>query len=382
LDSYGAIWTQRENKGLARFHEGQWHAIEEVSPSAFIEMMAPGSEGRMIIQTGNNCYYWKCPPMVTAYSSLKELVTDNVDDVTMYYTHWPRSATTNIYNYSMGLVADQAGYIWLLESGKLSVLIDGHWRSCETALRGAGSRSGMVAYLNRIGGNGTVYVSDLKLRHDDGMSFYGTVESSPSFYGEDYQPVFTEAPHSIHSTETRQAIRDANDALWIAGSTGYAKGSGASWCDVTTGQLALRMKNSESIIECENRGWAYFCDLSGNVWLTNIWGQGDNMFNIWWNGSIVASVKVPYATANANTFFSDAIGSVYIWTIAGLYHLTADETSHFTDYHINTIYNIEGLKGRTLKLAYSAQGYLVISTRLDTYPRIDNLNLIPFPNTN
>jgi hypothetical protein len=366
IDSKGAIWAQRQDQSLARFHKEKWYQIAGVPASADIRMLVPGSEGRMIIQTNDNCYYWKGGPSAVSYYTLRKLVTKNYNDISSHYTHWPRESTT-FGTFVMGLVADQAGYVWLLESRRLSVLINGSWKSGEMPLRNAGSEDGEVEYLNRIGESGSVYVSDFNLRHDGGISFYGSVENN--------KLVFTEAPHSIDSRETRLAIRDANDALWVAGSLGY----GASTSDVITGQLALRIENAQNVQEFENSGWAYLCDLANNVWLAQIRGQADNMFYILRAGIIVGSVQIPNATSYKDTLFSDKAGSVYAWTVAGLYHLIASKESDFTDYQVDRLYSIEGLFGNVEQLAYSSQGYLAIVTYSDAVPRQYHLHLIPLP---
>ena len=364
IDSAGRIWTKILNLGLIYFNNNEWTRVSDISPSEIIQMLLPGDHGRVIIKTSGKCYYW-ADEIVSPYNTIKELIADNYHDVSENFTSTPDSSRT-YGTFVQGVLSDKAGYIWLLESRKLSVLINGTWHSCESPLLSAGSRNGEVEYINRCS-QGRIYATDFLLLHDKGKSFYGYVENG--------KPVFITAPHSTNSKETKKAVRDVNDGLWIA----CNRGSAAATSDFISGQFALRINDKDQTQELVNNGWAFLSDKAGNVWLGDIRGGNSGQFNLWRDDKIINKVDVPTADEYTIDLFSDKKGSVYVQTVSGLYHLTSSSKSNYSDYQVDKRYDIPNLPGTILQMSYSELGFFVITTYPLVGPREYYINLIHKP---
>jgi hypothetical protein len=366
VDSAGDIWAALEDGALWRFDGTAWHATEGMAANEYVNMLLPGEAGRLIIGTNRACYY-RAEATMTKHNSLRNAIAQNaVDIVANYRTVTPPARCYT--NFLLSLAADGDGNIWLLESTgsskKLNVFIDGQWLDARPALTAAGSVTGTVGYMNTVGGRREVYLCDFMLLHDGGRSFFARVE--------DGQIVLSDAPHCTDLDQIRLNIRDPSDALWIPGRVGYA----ADRCDVTYGQLALRAGPTGILQEFTDLGWAQLCDASGVVWMGKIWNEWATRFSLWRQGQICGQVAVPF---DPQWLFSDAEGSVYIWTKGGLCHMTASASSGFSDYALSDYYVKPVLPGNILQFAYSENGFVVLRTRSDWAPRVSQVVLIPLP---
>jgi len=361
VDSEGAVWADLENRGISRFSDGRWHAVPGLTGARGLSFFLPGEDGRVIGGTGSDLFY-RTPQSVTRHPDIRQLVTANRADIAKTFGTTP-PADRCIGTYVNGLVADRAGHIWLLWSRQLSVLIDGKWSTAKPALLSAGSRLGTVDYLNTVGGRNKVYVTDFMLFHDKGGSFYGVVENG--------RPVFAKAPHTRDRQDMCYSVRDQQDALWVAGSLGGSAGT-ADWI---SDQLALQLGDAGVVGELTNNGWARLCDDAGNVWLAEVRGGEANEFQVWRGGEIVDTIRVP--TANESSQIrSDRAGSVYVWTQAGLYHLTATPESGYKDFEVDGSYSLADLPGHDGRFTVSRQGYGVFWIRAGSGRRRCHVSLV------
>lgn len=168
------------------------------------------------------------------------------------------------------------------------------------------------------------------------------------------------------------SVRDPEDALWVPGRVSRA----VNGCDVTEGQLALRVGSDGVIQQFRDFGWAQLCDASGVVWMGNIWNNWANRLSLWREGEIRGQVEIPF---DPGWLCSDAEGSVYAWTKAGLYHLTASASSGFTDYAVSGYWLKPVLPGNILQFACSEKGFIVLRTYSDGAPREFHVVMIPLP---
>lgn len=364
IDSTGAIWAVLDDGGMSRFDGGQWHPIPELKSDAGFRLLLPGDGRRMLGQSQQGFFYWS-PGYFARRTDLKALIADHREDIVRYFGATADEARGH-GTFVTGLVADKAGNVWLLESRKLSVLAGGKWINAKPALLAAGSRLGEVEYLNTVGGRGSVFVSDFMSVHSGGKSHFGRIENG--------QPVFSAAPHTCDRREMCRSIRDPQDRLWLAGSI---RGSGGT-CDWISGQLALPVADSGVVTEIKNEGWAALCDTAGNVWLGQVRGGQPNEYRIWRNGAIAGRVSVPTADESSR-LVSDAAGSVYVWTLSGLYHLTAAGTSGGADFKVDRLYTVTDTPGSMEKLFLGAQGWLALYTHTGSSPRARYLCLVHLP---
>ncbi|MBN1511806.1 MAG: hypothetical protein JXB13_07310 [Phycisphaerae bacterium] len=358
----GSVWTDSVDKGLVRFDGEQWAEVGAFKTRAPVRVFLPVAQGDVLVKSDQGCSYIGRDHVCTR-ADLRTVVSECREQLRRsVVTNRSRGGSSGLY----GIAVDLSGNIWLLEARMLSVLVDDRWVSAKAKLLEAGSRSGEVEYLSTIGDGSRVYMTDFGLAHDRGRSFYGRVE--------DGKIVIEPAPHTSELREMYRSVRDESGALWVPGSVRRACGTS----DRISGQVAYRLTETGVVDEVVNGGWATLHDKGGNVWLGGIRGKGENQFNVWRNGEIVAHVVIPFAHEDT-PLFSDRPGSVYAWTDAGLQHLTQCEESDPSRWSIAGVYTPTNIEGHRHETASSDLGFIVLTTYSDAGGRRSFLHLIPFP---
>ena len=356
----GAVWAGLEDKGFSRFDGKAWQPVKALAGEKSVVWLDFGRNGEVLLYTDKGYELLDAQGgSVGEDEDLAALVVRCRARITAAFSG-PRGVDNN------GIVVDKGGNIWLVES--LKVLAGDQWLEASQALSDAGMRSNNVEYLALLGDGSRVYVTDLFLVHDGGRSFFGEVQ--------DGRLVFAPAPHT---SERVLNVMDHEGAFWLPGSVTISRGT----CDSLEAQLAQRLTEKGIIQEIKNAGWPYLCDKAGNVWLGKILGGPRNQFNIWRKGKIEATVSIP---SGGNYFagpFSDRLGSVYVWTESGLYHLTADSAAP-AKYAVKTVWHPRGIEGEITGVAYSDLGYFVFLSTVERYEgtRMDTryfVTLIPLP---
>jgi hypothetical protein len=366
VDSTGDAWAALEDKGLCRFDGTQWQAAEDIPPEyGRVHLLLPGTAGRIIVGTDGG-YYYRKDGAATKHDSLRDVIAQNLDDIIASY----QTATPGdrCYNTFVSVVADGAGNVWLLDSRKLSVFMDGQWLDAESALIPGGSRTGKVEYVNTVAGRGAVYLSDFKLPYEHGRSFCAHVD--------DAQVIVSDAPHCTDWTRMQLSVRDPEGTLWIPGH--YSSGLGPT-CDLIDGRLVPRGGEQGVIQPFSSLGWPMLCDAAGIVWTGQIQGEPATKLNLWRERSLLGQVEIPF---EPRWLFSDREGSVYIWTYGGLYRLTASGPG-LTDYAVSEYYLTPTTFGDVVQFAYSEKGFVVLRTEsyFPSYssPRVFRLLIVPIP---
>ncbi|HET6441528.1 MAG TPA: hypothetical protein VFH53_04050, partial [Phycisphaerae bacterium] len=343
----GAVWAGLEDQGFSRFDGKVWQPVKALAGKKSVLWVDFGRNGEVLLKTDTGYELLDAKgDSVGADEDLAALVVRCRARITAVFAHRHGVELT-------GIGVDKGGNIWLVERRRLRVLVGERWLEANQALCDAGMRSEEVEYLTLLGDGSRVYVTDLGMVHDGGRSFFGEVQEG--------RLVFVPAPHT---SERVLSVVDHEGAFWLPGSVTISMGTS----DKTTAQLAQRLTEKGTVQEIKNAGWAYLCDKAGNVWLGHIGGGPRNQFNIWRNGKIEATVSIPASGNYFNGPISDRLGSVYVWTESGLYHLMADSAAP-AKYAVKTVWHPCGIEGKITGFAYSDLGYFVF---LSTVERDDN----------
>ncbi|MBU1043178.1 MAG: hypothetical protein KJ915_02115 [Candidatus Omnitrophica bacterium] len=364
VDSNGNIWAILEERGLSFYDGKTWHLAPEVLRNRKIKYMLPGKEGR-ILCCMDTLYFYITPDKVFQSENLKDLIFKNRDDARKHFTSMP-SEKECYYSFVNGIVADSNGNIWLLDARKLSVLISDKWFNAKSTLMEAGARTGEPWYINTVGNGEKVYITDFGLADDSGSSFFGNIQ--------DGKMVFEKAPHTSEEVYMKSSIKDVSGALWIPATNNMSMGV----CD-SVGQAATCVNEKGIIGSLKDSGWPILCDGAQNIWLNDIRGKKSNTFFVCRNNEIVDEIVIPFSSSSSSYLFSDAPGSVYLWSSFGMDHLKADRKSDFKDYEIADIYYLEKYQGEISKSFYSRKGYLAFISTTSGSKKENILHLISLP---
>jgi hypothetical protein len=169
----------------------------------------------------------------------------------------------------------------------------------------------------------------------------------------------TPTHHAIEGMSRYPAVREQNEAIWIASPDGHA----GSTCDHFVGQSAVRIdRNGEETHRLKMSGYPVLSDPIGNMWLGRIRGSSDDLFNIIRNGEIIQQIEIAdqIDTTHPNgeymPLFCNGRGSVYVQTDRWLQHMVADEAPPHR-YRKGRCYSRSKLTG--IPLAHSSQGYYI-----------------------
>lgn len=356
--SDGTVWTQAPGRGPVRFDGKAWAGVAGLDDLRSVRGFVAGDDGAMILVASDGCAL-VMGERVTRRATLRELVAACSDDVARRFKRTHGSEW-------MSVAADRAGNIWVRETRKLSVLVEGRWLEAAGLLRDAGSRTGEIEHLSLCGDGSRVYMTDFMMVHSRGRSFFGEVVGG--------RLIFSKAPHTNERAVMHLGVRDRAGALWVPGSVRGSRGT----CDWISGQLALRITEKGVVQKLKSAGWARLVDQSGNVWLGSVRGKAATTFNIWRDGRIAHALTVPGAHERS-VLFSDRPGSVFVWTKLGLQHLLAKDPRDPRSFALGKLYSIEGIDGHSIRAAYSPLGYFLLGAYSDQGGRRYSLHMVPLP---
>ena len=174
------------------------------------------------------------------------------------------------------------------------------------------------------------------------------------------------------SHELAGVVRDREGALWISADQPMPPQRWRRTSAVRLDQTGMRQQ-----IEIE--GWPLLADQAGNVWLGGNRYRSDPPDSLWlWcRGRIVQKLQIP-AKAEKDPMFSDRPGSVYVWTAAGMIHLTADAPD-YASYRVAAVYPVREVRGTIHGVAYSSYGCLAAVTFTDEPRRRYHIFLLEVP---
>jgi hypothetical protein len=348
LDAAGGIWANLADRGLARFHEGEWQPVN-AGDLGTIRGIIAGSRDDVIL-IGSRYGYWRGGEIAAA-ATMQELLAANRAAIAASFGTAQRPR--DLSNW-FAVAADEAGHLWLLDvaAGGLSVLVGDRWIDARPPLVQAGARNGLVQLLAAAGG-GRVYVSNISSAHGGGRGFFGDVEAG--------RPVFRDAPATYLDIPLMKPVRDHGGAVWLPTSKRTSAGS-SDWIH---GQLAIRIVDGRVGTALENKGWAAGADAGGVVWLTNPQGRPSSTINLWRNGELAGTLGIPGRCNglgdHAESLFSDRPGSVVVRTARGLTHFVA--AGKPANYRVAARYALTGVEGVFTSYACSRSGVIVGTTR-------------------
>ena len=258
------------------------------------------------------------------------------------------------------VISDKQGRIWCLHNEGLHVLMGDQWIDCRESLVEAGSRRGAIAFMVPGPDHNYLFIGDNKLRHDGGVSLIAQVDRN----GVAFQPTH----HAIESMGQYPAIRDRNQAIWIASPEGRSGGVS----DIHTGQSAVRVDQRGKVVNIVRMsGYPLLSDPNGNTWLGGIRGGPEDQFNIVRDGVIIQRVKAPVRLGETShnrdymPMFCDANGSVFVHTDRGLAHFVADKQPPH-HYRFTMYYALD--TKLSFPQAYSVQGFCISLVADDDVP--------------
>lgn len=357
----GSIWAVEKTGHVVCWDDGDWKRIRP-EPFTGVLGMTAGDGGMLLLHADGTTMLCE-KSSILAEGAFIELLEQEQERIKKHFGRsmpaTPTSMTEMLPAYQ---VAAGSNGIWCLSGGSLRLFANDRWYDATDALIAAGSRGGGAGFVALVGDD-KVYVSDLKLRHDGGKSFFGDLMDS--------KLKFTEAPHALRGQAKFFALPAGRDSVWITATEGRATGSS----DTTSGQRAIRI-NKEGIAEDhKDIGQPALVDRSC-LWLTSVWGKPPDLVHRWRDGKLLQELHIPSFTGGL--LCSDDDGSVYALTAIGLQRLVADQAEK-DQYRLGEQYAIEGLSCRTTSEGYSRQGYIVVATHSQIGLPAHWLHLIKLP---
>jgi hypothetical protein len=342
--------------------DGLFSAALPPLPRSF-HWIASGAKGAMLFGAGTWFVLYQ-DGKFREEASLAALIAKYPKDVAGLLASAPAS-------WDAHLAADNKGHIWwagrredggqpLLEEdghggyeqcGGLSVLIGDKWVDGSKALEAAGAvNPEEVMGMATVAGGSKIYVATRLSDHKGGESYFAEVKED--------KIVLAKAPSLYRIWGTGcdgSCLRSLDGDLWIPWSY-WIKDQGQV-------QVATRVAKDGTVENLENSGWARFVDLSGNVWLGESLKGRPQDFNVWRDGKIASSVRIPSGEPESRQLMSDRPGSVYAWTKTGLYHLTADNPAEPLKFVVKACYHLRGVEGAVESVQCSPLEFLVIKSR-------------------
>lgn len=340
VTSDGRIWTETIDQGLVRYDGRKWETIGARSLRG-IRSFLPGTDGSLLIEM-NQTSSLIVGEKIVQRDSMKGLISGCAKEIAGYF----KGGCDTLW---LSVVPDANGNIWLRDGRVLSVLVNSNWLDTADALKGSGCRGGEVEFLGLCGKGGKLYMSDFSLVHDHGCSLFGEVRNG--------RVLFSKAPHTCNHFLMHLNMHDDSSALWVQGNIQGAW----STCDWVGDQFSLRIVETGTVQELKNAGWAKLKDKNGNMWLGQIRGNDECVFNIWREGKIVHTVTIP-GTFEECALVADKPGSVFAWTKLGLRQMIAKDSSKPGEYSLGNLYHVAGIQGSERVINLSSLGFLAVTT--------------------
>lgn len=359
-----SIYKPAAENRIAYFDQGKWHKLEWDEPLGRHDSNGPygrivaGIDNTVLVVGSDKTLLIRGDQVVDS-GELLEVLKLNQEVVSgAFGPGAPHAIRRDRWNNHTMIAADLEGKIWCLHDMHLCVLTNDTWIDCREPLIEAGSRKGLITFLIPGPGHRFLFVGDQNLRHDGGSS------QLVSFENQTVKAVPTH--HAIRGMGHYPAIRERNDALWIASPAGYD----SKVCDTYTGQLAVRIgRNAREPNPLSMAGYPLLSDPIGNVWLGSIRGGPQDQFNIVREGKIIQQLKAPVemteSTYNLAQYsynadyvplYCDSPGSVFMHTKTGLLHYVAERQPPYL-YHAEQHYRMRNAK--RLPVGFSSQGYCI-----------------------
>jgi tetratricopeptide (TPR) repeat protein len=372
----GTVWAEHQGDGLMRFDGRQWQRAEPKPPGngpptgrparnfgRRVLALLPGHGGTMLVCSDQEAALYQGAAEL-ASGDTSTLIEENADKLRQAFAPKPLAGTKPDHERAAELTADAAGNLWWRQGWRVLVWTGHDWLNAHEPLVAAGSRTGQVRWMCPAGDGSKVYVSDglAPIRQDRG--FLGSVRAG--------RLEFTPAPHCEANAECDlDCLRDRDGAVWVPSDNPEPQG----W----SRPLAVRLDQSGEPKRIAVPAWPRLADAAGNVWLGALHYGPYPQDTLWVvrHGEVVQQLRLPGRTFR-DLMFSDRPGSVYVWTVVGLTHLTA-EAPEYRDYRQAAVYPVPDVRGTIRAVAYAPHGYMAAVAFTDLPKREYHVYLVELP---
>jgi len=375
IASDGAIWAKIPDKAAGggeeesstgtvhRFDGTTWQPVAALRGITTIQSLHAGRNGEILAAASPSRHFLLVGDQLCSAGDLETFIASHKAQFARAFFMGGHPS-----RQSPPLVADKAGNIWRTErrreTDSLRVLAGDHWIDAAALLpkpdgKEQDRRPLRIDYIAPVGDGSMIYITETSLSGEAASSYYAEVL--------DDKVAFTPAPrlYAANSQLLDLCARDQDNALWLGSMNAVANPNGGFELH---GQLAYRLLGDFTHETVVDSGWPMLCDQSGCVWLGQVWQKKMSLFNIWSHGRIEGSASIPAASHNQGQegrLISDRPGSVWAWTVTGMYHFTADDPANPAAYTLRKHYFAPDVKGQVLRITFSSLGYMVIETFID-----------------
>lgn len=356
MSADGTVWADLADRGVARLENGQWQQAASGHSELRVDRMTPG-RGRTLVArvpgTGDaasaareSTYVFFTPRGVRRALELRDLLAANqAEAAEAFRGHSLSPDFIRGREPMLEIAADKGGNLWVVHEKKLEVLAGGRWVEASGLIKaGRATEDDTVAGVAALGDGRRVYLSDFAWRGEKAQSFFGEVRQGQIVL----EPASGWALHW-----TAPPVWDTQGAFWV-----YTPPSRQR----PAIQPISRLMPDGVAGEVGGTGGIVLGDWGGNVWLAAPLTKG--LLHVWRDGKIEADVRVPsFSNTNRESrLASDGPGSIWAWTTAGLYHLTADAPAAPARFAARAKYVVQGVAGRVAEFLCPPGGPLVIVT--------------------
>ena len=234
-DDLESITLPAARNQITFFDQGKWHVVPWTKPLG--RRSENGPQGRIVagvdnvvLVVGGELTLLIQGTEVIDSGELSDVILQNRDLIRRSFgLGVPHPIRRDNWGRNTMIAADSEGHIWCVNDHELRVLVNGEWIESREILVEKGKRHGRIAFLIPAPDHRYFYIGDQSLRHDGGMSFLAKIQ--------DGKLSLDATHHAIGGTSLYAAVREQNDAIWIASPDGRA----ASTSDSFFGQSAIRI---------------------------------------------------------------------------------------------------------------------------------------------
>jgi hypothetical protein len=352
----GSIWLLESGEGLRRFDGEKWTSLQEWAAFKGIRRLTPGAGDTVFVEM-NRVSALVTPTETVQGNNVEELIRQNKPRFIEAFAGSPRDGG------GRPIQADSAGNIWYIHPGnqRLRVLCGDHWINAAPVLTRAGLPGGKVRSLAGIGDGGRIYLFTPVPERQTSNTY--------ALIGEikDDDLLVEPAPQFGSAHLARLPIGDDGGGLWVAGdSQGRVRFPPAAY-RLTADGVEQRIAGTAP----------WLMDRGGNLWLRDEQGPaGGRRMRIWRDGELRDAPPVGGLRADA-PIFSDAPGSVYVFTDLGLQHLRAPDPRRPADFELGEVYVINPDAESVFRVELYRDLLLVVT--IGRTARDVQLHMVPLP---
>jgi hypothetical protein len=233
-------------------------------------------------------------------------------------------------------VAGKDGVVWILDEQRIKVWTGKTWLDAKAPLAAVGAANRGYWWAASFGDGSRVYVWP----HGGDKAFFAGVRNESL--------VLDPAPSPV-GYFSGFLEEDAPDrAFWLCESSAPL-GASLDWPEKP---VLSRLTEKGKTAELKDSGLPILRDTAGNLWLDRVPGAPPNRYSLWRDGKIAATVTTPSGHLDVGND-----GSIFVWSMEGLWRLVADDPAHPTTYKARGPYCITGWWGMETREDVSPLGF-------------------------